>query len=255
MAEIKWISLDVGLFDNKKIKKIRRMPDGDKILLLWIYLLTLAGKCNDDGKIYLTKEIPYDENDLAYELNCDVSVVKLGLKCFRSMSMIEDDDLQITDWENHQPVNGMAKIREQNRIRKQKQRDRDKLKLLENNVTVTLPSRDVTEQSKSKNIDKDKDIDKDININSTKERVSKVSNNNINNLQENLTLPTLSSELSTSIYEFINLRKSLGIKTTQHDLDNLLKDLKEMSGSEAYAVAVIDQSIRNGWKWVYQLRD
>ena len=57
--ELKWIRLNIDMFDNRKIKYIRTMPEGNNIVLIWVMLLTMAGRCNDSGKIYLTESIPY----------------------------------------------------------------------------------------------------------------------------------------------------------------------------------------------------
>ena len=46
MADIKWIKITTDMFDDEKIKVIEAMPDRDAILIIWIKLLTLAGKVN-----------------------------------------------------------------------------------------------------------------------------------------------------------------------------------------------------------------
>lgn len=57
MADVKWIKIAVDMFDNRKIKQIGSMPEGDSLLLMWVQLLCLAGNVNDGGFIYLTKEM------------------------------------------------------------------------------------------------------------------------------------------------------------------------------------------------------
>ena len=46
MAEMQWIKLRIDMFDDEKIKIIQSMPDGDALLVVWIRLIALAGKCN-----------------------------------------------------------------------------------------------------------------------------------------------------------------------------------------------------------------
>lgn len=65
MAEISWIKLSTGLPDNKKIKRIRKLPEGDKVILFWVFLLARAGESNQSGGIFLTDTMPYQEEDLA----------------------------------------------------------------------------------------------------------------------------------------------------------------------------------------------
>jgi hypothetical protein len=44
MAEVKWIKLATDIFDNRKIRQIEQMPDGDAIIVVWLKLLTAISK-------------------------------------------------------------------------------------------------------------------------------------------------------------------------------------------------------------------
>ena len=77
MADVKWIKLSTGLPDNRKIKQIRTLPDGDTIALMWIFLMCLAGNSNDDGFVFFTKEIPYTDEMLAEEFKMDINTIRL----------------------------------------------------------------------------------------------------------------------------------------------------------------------------------
>nr|DAG60994.1 MAG TPA: replisome organizer [Caudoviricetes sp.] len=154
MADVKWIKITLDMFDNRKIKCIRNLPEGNNIVLIWVMLLTMAGKCNSGGMIFLTENIPYTTKTLADELGFDESVVQLALNALEKFDMItrDKDLLLIPGWGEYQNVEGMEKIREQNRIRKQKQREREN-KLLENSKSKDVSrdmSRDVTQQNKNK---------------------------------------------------------------------------------------------------------
>lgn len=129
MADVRWIKVAVDMFDNRKIKHLRRLPNGDSIVLIWVMLLTLAGRCNAGGMVFLTENIPYTPSMLADELGFDEATITLALKSFEALGMVstnEDSFLQVDGWAEHQNVDGMEKIREQNRIRKQNQRERQK---------------------------------------------------------------------------------------------------------------------------------
>ncbi len=157
MAEVKWIKILVTMFDDEKIKLIEKMPEGDRILLLWIKLLTLAGKCNATGYIFLSENIPYTDEMLSTIFNMPLNIVRLGLNTFKQFNMIEELDnclLKIVNWDKHQNIEGLDRIREQNRIRKQNQREKEKLLLTDGHVT----SRD----SHATDIDIEEDIDKEI---------------------------------------------------------------------------------------------
>lgn len=166
MAKVSWIKIETEMFNNVKIGHIRKLPEGNNIVLIWVMLLTMAGRCNANGLIFLTENIPYNEKLLADELGFDESVIQLALTALENFGMITRDGnmLAIPGWEEHQNIEGMDKIREQNRIRKQKQRERQKL-AIEQDMSREL-SRDVTQQNKTKNkkeeLDRDKEKDNNL---------------------------------------------------------------------------------------------
>lgn len=128
MDGVKWIKITTDMFANKKIRYLRRLPDGDSIVLIWVMLLTMAGCCNAGGMIFLTENIPYDSGMLAEELGFPESTVTLAINAFRSLGMITDDEfLTIKNWEEYQNSEGLDKIREQTRNRVSKFRENKKL--------------------------------------------------------------------------------------------------------------------------------
>ena len=164
MAEVKWIKITTDMFDNRKIKHLRRLPEGDSIVLIWVMLLTMAGRCNSSGMIFLTENIPYTPKMLADELDFEENTVLLALKALENLNMVVTDNgfFTIAGWEEYQNIEGMDKIREQNRLRKQNQRARQKEKLLPEKTDV---SRDVTgqvTQSHATDIEEDKEREEDI---------------------------------------------------------------------------------------------
>jgi len=136
--KISWIKLEIELFDNKKIKKIRRMPDGDKILLVWIYLLIEAGKCNAGGMIFISEKVPLNMDDIAKDLNFEISVIQLGIKTFLRLDMIimdEKEFLYISDWENHQNIEGMEKAKLLRKERNKRYYEKKQIESLDNKTT------------------------------------------------------------------------------------------------------------------------
>lgn len=161
MADVKWIKLTTDMFDNRKIKHLRKLPAGNDIVLIWVMLLTMAGRCNSNGMIYLTENIPYTPKMLADELDFEESVVVMALKALEELSMITRDTafLTIPGWEEYQSVDGLDKIREQ--TKKRVQRYREKQKQLECNATVTDGNAIEREEDKEKDIDKEKENTKE----------------------------------------------------------------------------------------------
>lgn len=163
MADVKWIKLASDIFDNRKIRQIEALPDGDAIIVIWIKLLCLAGNINDSGLVYFTKEIPYTEEMMATQFGRPLQTVKMALQVFRSFKMIEieNDILHIANWDRYQNTDGMERIREQTRKRVQEHRERKKLEFLGCNVTcnATVTQCNAIEEEKEKNIEEEKEIE------------------------------------------------------------------------------------------------
>jgi predicted phage replisome organizer len=159
MASVKWIKIVVDVFDNQKIKQIEALPEGDGIIVIWFNILCLAGTVNDNGMIYLTREVPYTEEMLATHVRRPLNLVKMALNVFVRFGMIEiiNDIIYISNWEKYQSVDRMGEIREYNRLAQQ--RSRDKRRLLAADKANAVNDMSMTSQPCH-----DTDIDVDIDI-------------------------------------------------------------------------------------------
>lgn len=129
MSDAEWIRVDIDLFENPKIKDIRRLPDGNDVVLFWIGVLTIAGKCNADGEIFITKKVKFTPQKLADELKFEkdgFGEYAVGILIEYDMLAYEGDTLVVCDWEGHQNIEGLKKIREQTRNRVSRYRERQK---------------------------------------------------------------------------------------------------------------------------------
>ena len=145
MSDVKWIKIKTDIFDDEKVKIIDTLPDNDAILVIWFKLLTLAGKVNEEGYLFLNSKTPYTLDMLSAIFNRKKSTISLALKTFEQFDMveIEDNDLiNISNWGKHQNIEGLDKIKKQRRERQRKFREKKKQKLLNENSNVTG---DVTE--------------------------------------------------------------------------------------------------------------
>ena len=115
--DIRWIKLSVNMFDDEKIRIIRTMPDGDKIILIWIQLLCLAGKINDGGEVYVGQRVVYTDDMLATILGCHVTLVRTG-------------KISIANWEKHQNIDALEEMRARDNERQKKARLRKRIKAL-----------------------------------------------------------------------------------------------------------------------------
>lgn len=160
MAEIKWIKIATNIFDNRKIRQIETMPEGDAIIVIWFKLLAIAGTVNDNGRIYLTETIPYTDDMLAAQFNRPLQVIRLALRTFETFGMIERDEhkILISSWAKYQNVDGMERIRDQNRQRVAAHRERKALS--SGNVTCNVTSRYSNAIEEDKEEDKEEDGNK-----------------------------------------------------------------------------------------------
>ncbi len=138
MAEVKWIKIVTDIFDDEKMLLIESLPDADGIIVVWFKLLCLAGKMNNSGVFVLNGKIAYTDEMLATIFRRPVNTVRLALNTFSEFGMIEiiDDVITIPNWEKHQNIDQMEKMKEQTRMRVARHREKQKM-LAGNECNVT----------------------------------------------------------------------------------------------------------------------
>lgn len=160
MSEIKWIKITTDIFDDEKICLIDALPDHDAILVIWFKILALAGKHNRNGLLMMSDKVHYTDEMLATIFRRPLNTVRMALGVFERFGMIEiiDGIITLPNWEKHQNIDGMEKIKEQTRNRVARHREKQK-NLALGNVTcnVTVTDGNAIEEDKNKNrLDKDK---------------------------------------------------------------------------------------------------
>jgi len=154
-----WIKLSTGISDDEKMKIIDSMPERDTFFYIWIRLLVLAGKINDNGLIYISESMPYDEKTLSAVFNRPEEIIKKSLDLFEQMGMIEISNSKkvcLVNWEKHQNIDGLDKLKELNkeRVKKHREKQRNLMNKDYSNITVTLPKHysngDVMDKNKNK---------------------------------------------------------------------------------------------------------
>ena len=157
MADVKWIKIVTDVFDDEKILMIETLPEADSIIVIWFKLLCLAGKQNNSG-VFLMGRMPYTDEMFATVFRRPINTVRLALKTFEDFGMIEiiNDAVTIPNWEKHQSIETLDKIREQTRLRVEKHRE--KQKSLSGNVTgnVTVTLRNALDKSREEKKREDK---------------------------------------------------------------------------------------------------
>ena len=246
MADVKWIKINVDMFDNRKIKHLRKLPDGNAIVLIWVMLLTLAGRCNAGGMVFLTATIPYTPEMLADELGFDVETINTALSLLSQLGMIRTDGcLAITNWDEYQNMDRLAEIREYNRLAKQKSREKQ-AQLKANVIDMSMTSQrcqdaDIEEDIEKENKNKKKNTER------KKERTGGGYDSIISGFTEN-------EDLKNALYEFLKMRKLIKKPMTDKGLTLMLGKLADLSGDPGTQIAILNQSIMNNWAGVFPLK-
>lgn len=130
--KLTWIHLEMDIFDNAKIKRIRRMPDGDKLFVLWVGLLTLGMKSKRYGILEIGDGIPYSAEDLSIEFGIPIDTVNMGVAAFEKLHMIRLVDgttIEIINFRKYQNIDRIEHVSELNRIRQRKHREKQRLEI------------------------------------------------------------------------------------------------------------------------------
>ena len=245
MAEIKWIKLTTDMFDNRKVKHLRRLPDGNNIVLIWVMLLTMAGRCNTGGMIFLTENIPYTPKMLADELDFEESTVILALKALEELNMICTNNgfFSIAGWEEYQSVDRLSEIREYNRLAKQKSRAKQKILQA---IPAGVNDKSMTSQ-RCHDTEEDIDIEKEEETDKRKKKTASPFDSILSEIED--------ESLRQAYRDYIAMRKTIRSPMTERALRLLINKVQSLESSADRQKQLLEQAILNNWKSVYPLRD
>ncbi|CJK90740.1 gp19 [Streptococcus pneumoniae] len=241
MSEIKWIKITTDIFDDEKICLIDALPDPDAILVIWFKILTLAGKHNSNGLLMMTDKVHYTDEMLATIFRRPLNTVRMAIGVFEQFGMIEiiDGIISLPNWEKHQNVDGMEKIKEQTRNRVAKYRKKQKNLALGNvtgNVTVT--------DGNALDKELDKELDKDIEINNNKVMISSSLSENLKNSGIHLT-----DKSHQQLLDYVGLDGM--------SFDMLNRAVEKTSGSHKpsfnYLIAILESWKKKGFTSIEQV--
>lgn len=121
-----------NILDHRKIKMIRKCPEGNTLVLLWLLMLAEAGKCNRGGYLMVSDSLPYSAETLSMVTDINLPTVQLGLTTFAGLDMIDHQDgvIFILNWGRYQSEEKLEVRRERDRERKQRQRQKEREKIL-----------------------------------------------------------------------------------------------------------------------------
>ena len=169
MADVKWIKITTDIFDDEKILMIESMPSADSIIVIWLKLLTFAGKQNNDGVFLMSNRIAYTDEMLACIFRRDVNMVRMALRTFEQFGMVEiiENVITIPNWNKHQSLDAYEKKKAYDRKYRMEQREKQRLLAAGSNdsrtdsrTTVVVPDKEIEEE---------KELERDSNKNSARQ--------------------------------------------------------------------------------------
>lgn len=162
-SDVKWIKITTDIFDDEKILMIESMPSADSIIVIWLKLLTFAGKQNNDGVFMMANRIAYTDEMLACIFRREINLVRLALKTFEQFGMIEiiENVITIPNWGKHQTLDAYEKKKVRDRERIAKKRAEQKALISVSPDKSPDRSLDVAFSEGEREKDKDKELDKE----------------------------------------------------------------------------------------------
>lgn len=161
MAEIKkyyWLKLKEDFFEEKQIKYLRKLPDGDKLVIA--YLKMQLKSLKTEGFIKYDSILPSNIEELSMILDEDINIVTLLIKALKQVGAIEildDGSFYMIAMQDLIGKEGASA----ERVRKFRERQKqNEIKMLPCNTNVTNCN---TEIEKEKEIELDIEKDKKIN--------------------------------------------------------------------------------------------
>lgn len=246
MSEIKWIKITTDIFDDEKICLIDALPDRDAIIVIWIKLITLAGKLNTKGVLAISKNIVYTDEMLAQTFHRPLNTVRMALEVFEKFGMVEKIDgvIMLPNWEKHQNIDGMEKIKEQNRNRAARHRKKQKLLAQNNESNVISNVTDNVTVTDDNAIDKELDKDIDIEIINNKVMTSSSLSENLKNSGIHLT-----AKAHQQLLDYVGLDGM--------SFDMLNRAIEKTSGSHKpsfnYLIAILESWKKKGFTSIEQV--
>lgn len=185
-----WLKLKEDFFEQRVIKKLRKIAGGDTYTIIYLKLQLLAMK--NDGKLVFENVEEDFASEMALELDEDIENVKVTLMYLEKNNLIET----ISDEEYFLPeVLSVTGSETASAIRVREHRE--KKKALQCNNNVITKKQDVIEVKQECNVEKEKE----------KEITTNINNNNIISDQEEKVVVNSNGALQQEIKMLLGVRK------------------------------------------------
>lgn len=219
-----WLKLDKDFLKSPQMKIIKDMQNGKDYIIF--YLSLMLESIETVGHLRFTSLVPYNAEMLASITDTNVDIVRQAIKIFCELGLMQifDDG---TIFMTEVPKITGKESESAERVRAYRLRQKDDKMLQCNN--------DVTKCNNNININKNKNKDKNKEINIYKKKYFE--NEEVNNI----------------FIEFLQLRKKLRVVNTDRAINLLINKLNKYDDN--IKIKMLEQSIMNSWKSVYELKN
>ena len=235
-----WLKLQVGFFQELIIKQLRTLPEGDSIVLLYLKLLLKA--INTEGIIYYQNILPSLDEEIALDTGEKPALVKLTISAlcqYHAAVFLDDQSLQLLYLEDMVGSESASASRVRNHRANQKLIKEKEQEALQCNETVTEGN--TIEFSCSTEIE-----------NSQKEE-KKPKEEGEPEIEDILSY-FADTVLNSMFLSYLEYRKENGKEVKGKAIGYCIDKLESLSNSPAEQVAIIKQTIQNGWTDFFPLK-
>ena len=148
-----WLKLKDDFFDDKTVKYLRKLPDGNALVI--IYLKMQLKSLKTEGLIKYDGLLPTCEDEVALVLDEDVTLVRFAVTALINMGVVERWDNDMLYMASMQPLIGSESAVAE-RVRRH--RELKNKKALHCNTPVTIGNTEIErDKEKEKKLDKEKE--------------------------------------------------------------------------------------------------
>ena len=217
-----WLKLQVGFFQELIIKQLRTLPEGDSIVLLYLKLLLKA--INTEGIIYYQHILPTLDEEIALDTGEKSALVKLTISAlcqYHAAVFLDDQSLQLLYLEDMVGSESASASRVRNYRANQKLLKEKEQATLQCNATVTEGN--TTEISGNPEIEE---------------------------------IPSYFDDpvVNSMFFSYLEYRKEKGKEVKGKAIGYCIDKLESLSNSPVEQVAIIKQTIQNGWTDFFPLK-
>lgn len=253
-----WLKLKEDFFEEKQIRYLRKLPDGDKLVIA--YLKMQLKSLRTEGFIKYDQIMPSNEEELAMILDEDINIIKLMIQALikvKAIEVLDDGSFYLIAMQDLVGKEGESA----ERVRRF--RERQNQKLLQCNANVTECNTEIEiEKEKEIEIEIEKKKDKEsvqmlqqMNNKSTpeieKNKKKKITTEIDDLINDNFT----DKEIIDTVYEFIKMRKAIKKPLTTRGLQLMIKKLYGITTNVDEQIEILNNSIMNNWQGIFPLKN